>query len=194
MQGEHRHLDGQAGDEEGGDEQLAVGRQGGPGAGGQRPQVGGAGGGDEGEDADEHERRADRRVEDEPVPGVHPRPLVVAVPVAADEHPHRHEHELERDEEEHGVARGERRERPGLDEQEAAEEGRRGAALGHVDPRVGGDEHADDGGEEHQRHGDAVDAERPAHPEVRQPRPVDLRARHGDDDRQHERERRGPPP
>ena len=178
-------------DEQHGHEQLPVGRQRGPGPAGERPQVGGAGRGDQGEDADEHQGRADRGVEDEAVAGVGPGTLVVAVAEAADEHPHRHQHELERDEEEHGVAGGEGGERPGLDDEQAAEEGRRRAALGHVDPGVRGDEHPDEGGEQHERDGDAVDAERPAHPELGQPGQVDVGARDGDRDGEHEGDGRG---
>ena len=110
------------------------------------------------------------------MPGVGAGPLVVAVAEPADEHPHRHEHELERDEEEHGVAGGEGGERAGLDDEQAAEEGRRRPALGHVDPGVRGDEHPDERGEQHEGHGDAVDAERPAHPELGQPGEVDVGA------------------
>ncbi len=69
----------------------------------------------------------------------------------------------EGDEEEHGVAGGEGGECTRLDDEQAAEGGRRGATLGHVDPGVRGDEHPDERREEHERHGDAVDAERPAH-------------------------------
>ena len=197
VEGEDRHLDREAGDEEGGHEQLPVGRERGAGAAGERPQVGGARRGDEQQDADEHQRGAERGVEHEPVSGIHPGALVVAVAVAADEHPHRHEHELEREEEEHGIPRGERRERPRLDEEQAAEEGRGSAALGQVDPGVRGHEHADERGEEQERHGDAVDPERPAQPQLAEPDPVDVGVRDGDDDREHEGEpggRRGGDP
>ena len=90
------------------------------------------------------------------------------------EHPHRHQHDLERDEEEHGVAGGEHGERAGLDDQQARRGTSPGAALGHVDPRVRGDQHPDQARQQHERHGDAVDAERPAHPELGQPGQVDV--------------------
>ena len=125
------------------------------------------------------------------MPGVGAGPLVVAVAEPADQHPHRHQDELEGDEEEHGVAGGEGGERAGLDDEQAAEEGRRGATLGHVDPGVRGDEHADERREEHERHGDAVDAERPAHAELGQPRHVDVGPRDGHDDREHHRDAGG---
>ena len=185
--GKDGHLHRQPEHEEHGDEQLAVGGQGGPGTRGEGAQVGGAGRGDQGEDADEHQRGADGRVEDEAVTGVGAGLLVVAVAVAADQHPHRHQDELEGDEEEHGVAGGEGGQRPGLDDEQAAQERGRRAALGHVDPGVRGHEDADERGEEHERHGDAVDAERPAHPELGQPRQVDVGP--CDDDRHGERER-----
>ena len=188
---EDRHLDRQAEHEQHRDEQLPVGRQGRAGPVGERPQVGGAGRGHQGEDADEHQRRADRGVEDEAVAGVGAGALVVAVAEAADQHPHRHQHELERHEEQHGVAGGEGGQRPGLDDEQAAEEGRRRAARGHVDPGVRGDEHADEGGEQHERDGDAVDAERPAHPELGEPGQVDVGARDGDRDGEHEGDGRG---
>ncbi len=197
VQGEDGHLDRQPGDEEQGHEQLAVGGQRGPGPGGQGPQVGGAGRGDQGEDADEHQGGADGGVEDEPVTGVGAGLLVVPVAVAADEQPHRHEHDLEGDEEEHGVTGGEGGQCPCLDDQEAAEERRGGTSLGHVDPGMGGDEHPDDRREEHEGHGDAVDAERPAQAELGQPGQVDVRACDRDDDGQHQGEpsggRRGDP-
>ena len=137
VQREHRHLHRQAEHQQRRHEQLAVGGQRGSRAGGERPQVGGARRGDQGEDADEHQRGADRRVEDEAVPGVGAGPLVVAVAEPADQHPHGYQDELEGDEEEHGVASSERGERAGLDDEQAAQERRRGAARGHVDPRVG---------------------------------------------------------
>ena len=97
---------------------------------GEDVEVGGAGLGDEREDADEHQGRAEGGVEDEPSSGVGARVGVVRVAEPGDQHPHRHEHDLEGDEEEHRVAGVEGGERPELDQQEAGVEGRRGAALG----------------------------------------------------------------
>ncbi len=182
VQGEDRHLDGEPTHEQGGDEQLAVGGQRLSGPGRQFREAGRAGGGHEREDADEHEGRAEGGVEHEAMTGVDARRLVVAVAVPADEHPHRHEDQLERDEEQHGIPGGEGRERAGLDEQEAAEEGGRAPSGRQVDPRVGDDEHTDHRGQQHQGYGDVVDPERPAHPELGQPGPVDPGAGHGHDE------------
>jgi hypothetical protein len=103
------------------------------------------------------------------VAGVDARPLVVTVPVTADEHPHRHEHDLEGEEEEHRVASREGRERPSFDEQQAAEEGGGRTPRGDLHPRVRGDERSDDRGEDDERGRDAVDAEGPAHPDLGEP-------------------------
>ena len=92
-------------------------------------EVGGARLGDEREDADEHQRRAERGVEDEPAAGVRARRGVVGVAEPGDEHPHRDEDELEGDEEEDRVAGVEGGQRTELDEQQAGVEGRGGAAL-----------------------------------------------------------------
>ena len=173
VRGEGGHLEGETGEEEAGDEELAIRRERPARTVGEGPQVGGAGRGHEREDADEHQGGADGRVEHEPVARLGAGTSVVRVAVPADEHPHRHEDEFEGDEEQHGITGGERRERPGLDEQEAPEERRRAAPGRQVDPGVGRHEHPDGGGEEYERDGDAVDPERPAHPEVWQPRAVD---------------------
>ena len=134
-------LTAEAGDEQRRDERLGADGYAVPAALGEDVEVGGAGLGDEGEDADEHQGRAERGVEDEPVPRRRPaRARVVGVAEPADEHPHRHEHELEGDEEEHGVAGVEGGQRAELDEEQAGVEGRRGAALRAAGPGVCSDD------------------------------------------------------
>ena len=139
------------------------------------------------EDADEHQRRAEHGEEHEAAGGVGAR-LVrhVVVAEAAHEHPHRHEDDLEGDEEEDGVARHERRERPRLDEQDAAEEGRARAALrDRTGERVRDDGDGEQRREEDERGRDAVDAEVPPDAERADPRRVHLVTSPDDDDGEH---------
>ena len=140
------------------------------------------GGADEGQDAHEHQGRAEHGVEHEPAGRVAPGRRVRRVAEPADQHPHGHQDHLERHEEQDGVAGQERGERPELDQQQAAVERRAGPDGGRVRARVQHHRDAEDGGEHEQRRADAVDGEVPAHPERGDPRPVqDRSADHGDD-------------
>ena len=152
-------------------------------AGRQRRQVGGAGGGDEREDAQQHQRRAEHGVEDEPARRVATCRRVAGVAEPADEHPHRHEDDLEGHEEQDRVAGEERGERPELDQQQAAVERRAGADVRRVRAGVQHNRDAEDGGQDQQRCADAVDGEVPSHPERGHPGPVqDRPGHHGHDD------------
>ena len=173
MAGEERHLDAQPRHQRQGDEELGALGYAGPVAPGEHLEVGGAGRGDQRQDADEHERRAEGGVEDEPAPGVGSRRGPVGVAEAGDEHPHRHQHDLEGDEEEDGVAGVERGERPGLDQQQARVEDRRRAALRTPVRRVHDHRDPQHGGHHEQGRADAVDGELPAQVERGHPRPVD---------------------
>ena len=115
-----------------------------------------------GEDADEHERRAEHREQEELRRRVHP----VAVAPAADEEVHRHEHDLEEDEEHEQVEAEERAHHPGLEQEHPGE------VRLLVVVRVGGEERQreQDPGEHDEQQRDAVDAEVPGDAPVLDPR------------------------
>ena len=159
-------------------------------AGGERPQVGGAGRGDQGEDADQHQRGAERRVEDEAVPrrrcgrarrARSPNRLIST---------HIGTRTSSNATKKSTASRAVK-----VASAPASTMSRQPRKVAGVPP-AGTSTHAwaatsdpDERGEQHQRHGDAVDAERPAHAELGQPRPGRRRAgRWTRADREHEGE------
>ena len=125
MQRPERHLDGEPGEQDGGDRDLETARQALTVQLSEERQVGRALVGHEEEDADEHQRRPEDGEQDEPARRIGAcRVADVLVAEPPDEQPHRHEDDLEGDEEEQGVTREERREGTGLDEEDAAQVGR----------------------------------------------------------------------
>ncbi len=107
-----------------------------------------------GDDADEHERRADHRVDEELQRGVDP--LVVAP--SADEEVHRHEHDLEEHEEQEQVEADERADDAGLEQQDPG--GVRLLVVMRVGTEQGDrEQHAREHDEEQR---DAVDTDVPA--------------------------------
>ena len=118
---------------------------------------------DGGDDADEHERRADHRVQEELRGRVDP----VLVAPAADEEVHRHEHDLEEDEEHEQVEAEEAcpSRRPRAAASRRGRACRRGAGR-----RRAIDEREQHAGEHDEEQRDAVDAEVPGDPPRLDPR------------------------
>ena len=166
---EHRHLDGEADEHPGEDPDLHRAPELRPGV----HQVGegealGAGLGEQGQEGDEHQRRAEHRVEEELQRGV----LALLAAPHADEEVHRQQHDLEEDEEQDEVLGDERAGHAGLQHEDQHQEGLGVARLRHVVERVD-DRHERDEARQHvQRQADAVDADRVVGPDRLDPRGV----------------------
>ena len=114
-----------------------------------------------GDEADQHEGRAEHRVEEELHGGVAP----VRVAPARDEEVHRDQHDLEHHEEEEEVEREEHAEAPGLEQQEPGEE----RLLVVVRRRAEDGDREQHAGHHDQEQRDPVDAEVPGDVEVLDP-------------------------
>ena len=115
----------------------------------------GAGDEEQREEAHDHERRAEQRVEEELDRGV----LALLAAPHADHEVHRQEHDLEEDEEEDQVLRHEGAEHPGVQHEDEDEERLRVVRLGEVVPAVDDAQRRDQQREGDERQRQPVDAD-----------------------------------
>ena len=122
---------------------------------------------EQGEERDQHQRRAEHRVQEELQRGV----LAILTTPHTDHEVHRQEHELEEDEEQDEVLGDERARHADLEDEHQHQERLRVPGVGHVVPGVDSDQERDHHRQEVQRQADAVETDRVVGLDHADPRP-----------------------